>query len=191
MKSVRLILILAVLAAPLLPAQVRAQDERQGIGAVLDFINKLSGPRMLGPSASYFHTLGSGPRLRISVGYLTAVGSDDVIDPDGSSVQALTLAPVLEVPLGGSPVELAAGVRFHRFSGDLADPFWHWSIPGRLQGRFPLGGAASGLRLRLAAGVEYFPEFGAADFDPLVVDVKTDGGEFTFVAQVGFDWVLR
>ena len=90
-------------------------------------------------------------------------------------------------------LELSLGASLHRFLGDADEGFWHGSFPVHLQLRLPLSQArdGGGLHLRAGAGAEYFMEFDADDFAPVAVDWSTDGGNFEFVAYLGFDWVMR
>lgn len=181
------LLILATLGAP---AGLQAQE---GWGGIIDFINRLSGPQMIGVAGSYFRPVTEHARFRISGAFLTRVGSDDVVEPDDAAVRMISIKPAVEIPFGDTPLELSVGASLHRFFGDADEGFWHGSFPAHLQLRLPLSQArdGTGLHLRAGAGVEYFTEFDAADFAPVVVDWSTDGGKFEFVAFLGFDWVLR
>ncbi|HSG47498.1 MAG TPA: hypothetical protein VLA43_06800 [Longimicrobiales bacterium] len=180
------LLILATLGAP---TGLQAQE---GWGGIIDFINRLSGPRMVGVAGSYFHPVSEHARFRISAAFLTRLGSDDVVEPDDAAVRMFSIKPALEIPLK-DPLELSVGASLHRFFGDADEGFWHGSFPVHLQLRLPLSQArdGSGLHLRAGVGAEYFMEFDADDFAPVVVDWSTDGGEFELVAFLGFDWVLR
>ncbi|HSM59665.1 MAG TPA: hypothetical protein VK849_02660, partial [Longimicrobiales bacterium] len=178
---------LVVLACTALPHQARAQEE-DGVGGVIDWIIRLSGPGLVGPAISYFHQFEAGVRVRFSLAYRVSENSDDAIEPDGSSINALTLRPDLEVPIRG-PLEVGAGVSVNRFGGDIDQGFWHASIPVFLQVRAPFD-AAGPWRARAGLGLEYFMEFDAADFDPLTVDVSTSGGEWAPIAFIGVDYVF-
>lgn len=184
-------LVLAVVVMTMTPGAVLAQEEESMLDAVIEFINKLSGPTMVGPAASYAHPMGS-VRLRFSAGYLFSVASDDVIEPDGSSVTMLSLQPAVEFPVGG-PMSIGTGVSMHRFGGDADEGFWHWSIPLYFQGHFRISGTEQEPRmfLRVGMGGEYFPEFGADDFAPITTGVSTDGGELTLTAFAGLSFVVR
>lgn len=157
--------------------------QAQGMGAILDFIQKLSGPKMIGPALSVY-TEGERVRGRFTGAWRWSFNSDDKIDPDGSKITMLSLQPTVEVPLGSSPLDAVAGFALHRFGGDVKEDFWHWSIPAYLQLRFPLTGPVS---VRLAVGGHYFAEFGATDFDDLVVDVSRTGGEWVWASFAGID----
>ncbi|MDT8341984.1 MAG: hypothetical protein RQ751_10770 [Longimicrobiales bacterium] len=182
------LVILSILGSP---TAVRAQ-EGSGWGAILDFINRLSGPRMVGVAGSYFHPVSEHARFRISAAFLNRVGSDDVVEPDDGAVRMFSIKPAVEIPLR-DPLELSLGASLHRFFGDADEAFWHGSFPAHLQLRLPLSGARDGpgLFLRAGAGVEYFLEFDPDDFAPLTVGRSRDGGEFEFVAYLGFDWIPR
>lgn len=182
---------LAILVTLATPTGVRAQEEG-GWGAILDFINRLSGPRMVGVAGSYFHPVSDHARIRLSAAFLNRVGSDDVVEPDDAAVRMFSIKPALEIPLV-APLELSLGASLHRFFGDADEGFWHGSFPVHLQLRLPLSGAreGTGLHLRAGAGAEYFLAFDPDDFAPVAVDWSTDGGQFEFVAYLGLDWVPR
>lgn len=189
MKRTTWIVALALAAGLALPGGAQAQD-REGIGAIIDWINKLSGPTMVGPGVTYYNTVGP-VRLRISGGYLFSVASDDVIEPDGSSVTMLAIKPAVEFPIGRS-FSVGAGLSLSRFGGDADEGFWHWSIPVYGQAKIRLAGDPDTPTwlLRLGLGAEYFPEFGADDFDPIDTGVSKDGGEFTLIGFLRIEYVL-
>ncbi|HZD05473.1 MAG TPA: hypothetical protein VE173_11155 [Longimicrobiales bacterium] len=178
--------LLLLAASPL-----RAQE---GIGAILDWINKLSGPRFGGVGATFYAPLyGEGGeersydtsiRYRLSVAMHFSYDSDDAVDPDGASIRMLTIRNSVEFPVRHIPLDFAVGFSLHRFSGD-PDTFWHWSVPLRAQYRVRLSPTAS---LRFGPTVDVFPKFAADDFQPLTVDVSRDRTEAVFGFLVGVDF---
>ena len=173
-----------VLALALTCALVpRAADAQPRGGGILDFIAKLSGPRMIGPAVS-IASAGDAVRFRGTLAYRVSFDSDERIDPDGADITMWSLQPTAEVPLFDSPLEAVGGIALHRFGGD-ADAFNHVSFPLYLQGRFPLSAV---FEVRAGAGLHYFLEFDTGDFAPLVVDVNRTGGEAVFAAYVGIDF---
>ena len=68
----------------------RGLQAQEGWGGILDFINRLSGPRMVGVAGSYFHPVSETARFRISAAFLTRVGSDDVVEPDDAAAVSYT-----------------------------------------------------------------------------------------------------
>lgn len=191
MRLIRL-LTLSLVVMVTTPSAVFAQEDESMIDAVIEFINKLSGPTMVGPEASYARPVGS-VRLRFSTAYLFSVASDDVVEPDGASVTMLSLKPAIEFPMGDCPMSIGAGVSLHRFGGDADEAVWHWSVPVYFQGHFRVAGTEQEPKvfLRVGMGGEYFPEFGADDFAPLTTGVSTDGGELTLIGFAGLAFVVH
>jgi hypothetical protein len=191
MKGRTWILTLALVAGVALPSAAEAQD-REGIGAIIDWINKLSGPTMVGPGISWYTMLGDDVRLRVSGSYLTSVASDDVIDPDDAGVNAFSIKPAVEFPIGRR-FSVGGGFSLHNFGGDADERFWHWSVPVYGQVRLKLAGteARPTWLMRFGLGAEYFSEFGPDDFAPITTGVSTDGGEVTLVGFLGFEYVLK
>lgn len=181
MRKILIVLVLA-LTASLVPEGAHAQRG----GGILDFIAKLSGPKMIGPAFS-IATSGDEIRFRGTIAYRVSFDSDDEIDPDGADITMWSLQPTVEVPLRGTPVEVTGGIALHRFGGD-ADAFHHVSLPFYLQAHIPLTPV---VLLRTGLGLHYFPAFDADDFAPLVVDVNRSGGEVVVPAiYLGLDFVF-
>ncbi|UCC24615.1 MAG: hypothetical protein JSU98_12880 [Gemmatimonadales bacterium] len=184
MRSFAIVLALLLLPSTWAPPRAQAQD----IGAVIDWIHRLSGPSMLGGAVSVAHPLGSERvRGRLQLAYRVAVASDDRIEPDGASVTMFTIRPGVEIPLFWY-LELNSGIAFNRFGGDADEGFWKASFPVLAQLRIPLGEGR--WMLRAGAGLEYFPKFSEGDFDPIDVSVKTEEGEFAGAFMIGFDWAI-
>lgn len=186
MRSIVTSSVLALVTCAVLVPPAQAQED--GVGGIIDWIIRMSGPAMIGPAGSYFHQFSNGARIRLSVVYRASVGSDDAIDPDGSSINALTFGPDVEVPVTG-PFEIGAGATVNRFGGDVDKGFSKWSFPFFGQARAPLG-AERAWYLRGGFGVEYFTKFDQADFSPLTVDVSTSSGEWAPFAFLGVDFVF-
>jgi hypothetical protein len=174
---------LAVALAGLVPAQpVGAQDE--GIGGLLDWINKLSGPRMVGPALTGWIALNDDFVVRGSVAARWSSTTDESIRPTDNRVSMVSLQPTVEYRISEA-ARLGAGFAFHHFGGD-ADGFWHPSFPLYTQVRFPM---ESRWKAVVTVGAQVFTEFDAADFDPLIVDVSRDGAEASLWLSAGVEYV--
>ena len=177
--------VLLALAAGLTPTEPAA-----GQGGVIDWIHRLSGPSMLGPSVSYFWDT-PHLRIRISGSGRFAVGFRDRTIEDGHSVNMFALQPTVEVPLCEF-VELGGGFAVNRLGGDGHDSFWHVSFPFYGQYRRPVDDAQRWF-LRIGIGGHIFPKFDESDFlgpeDPLPgVQVETSRREVTLGLILGFDY---
>jgi len=157
-------------------------------GGAIDWIHRLSGPSMLGPALSYHSELiEDGLRFRITAAYRVPVGSFDKIKLT-HSLNMVSLQPGIEIPIR-EPYEINAGLAFHRFGGSGHDPVYHWSIPVYGQIRVP----TKNMTFRFGLGGHYFPRFDEEDFHGEGetvpgVQVKMDGGEFSFGLILGIDW---
>jgi len=172
-----------------------------GMGAFLNWIHRLSGPRMFGGSVSYFSpsVFAGGPneggllRARITGAYRHSFSSDDKIDPDGSAIAMISFEPMVEIHLarfGGQnqyTIDFAAGASLNWLRGDITDSFLHTSFPAYFQFGLLL---SNNVFLKLGLGGHWWPQFDASDFAPLVVDVETTKGEFTPAAVLGFDFLI-
>ena len=180
---------------------VQGVEAQGGIGPILDWINKLTGPQFGGvgaqiyfpfrwdgeplprPSAPGEIPFDHGPlRLRLTGSYGWSM------DVTGSTIKMATGEVKLEYPVSFGQVELApvGGYARHRFFGDV-DLFGHqsWSLEGQL--RFPVG---SPVLLRISVGAHFFPRFEATDFEPLTIDVSRTEGETVLGVLVGFDFEI-
>jgi hypothetical protein len=162
-----------------------AEAQDRGLGGILDWINRLSGPRMIGPAATGWVSLGEVPRLRLSVAKRWSRTTDPKISPAGSRLSMWSIQPAMDFKVKG-PLWLGGGVAIHRFGGD-SDAFTHVSIPLYAQARVPFGD--SRVRAVLSAGTHYFPKFDTGDFSPLTVTVERASGEFTFWWGAGIEIV--
>jgi hypothetical protein len=182
MRKLVLTFALLMFSVPCTPTPAEAQ-----MGAIIDWIHRLSGPPMVGPAVSGAVPLNDRIRGSMQVAYRFSRDTDGAIEPEGSSVTMLTIRPGVEISLW-SVVELNTGVSLNQFGGDINEKFWQASFPLLLQFRVP--GSSGRWALRAGFGWEYFPEFGADDFAPLDVNVSMDGGEFAPVSFLGFDWTV-
>jgi hypothetical protein len=155
----------------------------QKAGGIIDWIHRLSGPSMLGPTVSYYWQA-ERVRFRVNGSARFPVGFKSKIDQE-HSLNMLSLQPTLEIPLYRR-IEVTAGLGLHRFGGSGHDAVYQISIPVLGQLRFPVNTSET-LFLRFGMGGHYFPSFDDDAFDG-GVDVKTDGGEITFTAILGFDY---
>jgi hypothetical protein len=164
-------------------------DDGGGLGAFLDWLHRLSGPRFVGGGLSGFLTLpgDAGIRLRLSGAYRTSVSEEGEVVPADANITMITIQPAVEFPLRNLPLDFSLGVGLHRFGGD-AEGFWHYSVPIGLQYRPALGGR---LAPRIGMALNVFPEFEASDFDPLTVTVSRDDAEAVLQVFIGLDFRLR
>ena len=176
---------LVVLAPVLMHTQPAA-----GQGGVIDWIHRLSGPSMLGPSLSHFWETET-IRFRMTVSGRWAVGFKEGTIAKDHSVNMFAIQPTVEVPLCG-PFEAGAGFAFNRLGGRGHDAVWKPTIPFYGQIRHPINMAGTWL-IRVGVGGHLFPSFDESDFrgpedsDPGVT-VETDGVEVTFGMILGLDY---
>lgn len=163
----------------------------QELGAILEWINKLSGPPFGGVGASFSVPLpgheNRDPYLRYRLDGILHFSYDeaDAVDPDDASIRMLTLRNTVAFPVRYLPLDFAVGVGLHRFSGSDFDAFWHWSVPVQAQLRAPLSSAAT---LRFGPSLNVFPAFDDDDFEPLTVDVSREGAEAVLGFFLGLDF---
>ena len=187
MKKLTCLSAMAILASLGWAQPLKAQD---GPGGLLDWIHRLSGPSMLGPSVSYFYTVDSTVRIRGTLSGKWAVGfKESTLDTD-HGINIAGFQPTVEIPISG-PFEVGGGFALNRMGGDGHDAVYQFSIPIFCQIRTKVGSGP--WYLRIGMGAHYFPAFDADDFvGPLGglpgVKVKTDGGEFSFGMFFGLDW---
>jgi hypothetical protein len=150
-----------------------AQDA--GLGAFLDWLHKLSGPRFVGGGVSGFVTLpgDAGVRLRLSGAYRTSTGESGEVTPADANITMLSVQPAVEFPVQSIPIDFGLGVALHRFGGD-AEGFWHYSVPVYVQFRPRNTRRVAPL---LGVGVHVFPRFEPSDFAPLAVTVSRQDSE--------------
>jgi hypothetical protein len=180
--SAALVMLLSLAGTGSLQAQV---------GAIIDWINKLSGPMVLrgGPTLTVG---GQAPdeRLRVRTAFMYGFTFDrsGSVEPEGASIRMLSIQPMLEVTIH-KYVDLGAGVSANYFFGDMGDSFWRPSFPIVASVRpSPKNDHVLLSGLRVGGGVHIFPHFAQGDFDPLTVNVKYEGTEFslTFFAATEF-----
>lgn len=160
-------------------------------GMVLDWINKLSGPGFVRVGAHYAFgpgLAGSEAKVRLTGLGGWKVSEEEGSDAEGRGMRMYSLQATLEAPLVGGSSRSAqilgvVGVAGHVFSGDDFDGFTNFSFPAQVVLRVPFGGSAA-VRLGTGFNVFWFPEDA---FDPLEVDVATEGFEGAWGATVGFE----
>lgn len=160
-------------------------------GLVLDWINKLSGPGFVRIGAHYGFEPGlAGTETRVRVTGMGGwkVSAEEGSDAEDRGMQMYTLQATLETPLVGGSRRSAQllgvlGVAGHVFSGDDFDSFANFSFPAQVVLRIPVGGRAA-VRLGTGFNVFWFPDDA---FDPLVVDVATEGFDGAWGATAGFE----
>lgn len=166
-RSILLVGLVVVGGAERLPAQ--------DLGAILDWLHKLSGPRFVGAglTGSVAPAGDSGIRLRLTGVYRTSISESGEVTPDDANITMLSLQPAVEFPVLGIPIDFGVGVALHRFGGD-AEGFWHYSVPVYVQFRPRNTRRVAPL---LGVGVHVFPRFEPSDFAPLVVTVSRQDAE--------------
>jgi hypothetical protein len=164
----------------------QAEDDGGGLGAILDWLHKLSGPRFVGAGVTGFFTVSdaTGIRLRLDGVYRTSISEAGEVEPENANITMITVQPTVEFPIPNIPFDLGVGVGLHRFGGDV-DGFWHYSIPILAQFR-PRGGGR--VVPRIGVAVHVFPTFDATDFAPLIVDVSRENAEAVLQLFVGLDF---
>lgn len=159
-------------------------------GGVIDWIHRLSGPSMLGPTGSFFWEREQF-RIRVNVSGRLPVGFQDSTIDDDHNLNMLSLQPAVEIPICGGPFEVGLGIAGHRLGGDGHDPVYHLSFPLFGQLRVPVGTSGRWF-FRFGAGTHYFLSFDEEDFlgenEQPGIQVKTDGGEFVFGLILGLDY---
>ncbi len=163
-------------------------DDGGGLGAFLDWLHRLSGPRFVGGGLTAFSTIPGETRIRLRLtgAYRTSVSEEGEVTPADANITMITLQPAVEFPLRNLPVDISLGLGLHRFGGD-ADGFWHYSIPISAQYRSLSGGRFAP---RFGAAVNLFPAFDPSDFAPLDVTVSRDGTEAVLQVFLGLDFWL-
>lgn len=183
-------LIHTVFAVALLSAMSATPAQGQW-GAVLDWINKLSGPGFVRVGAHYAFgdgLAGTDTRIRLTGLAGWKVSAEEGSDAEDRSMQMYSLQATLETPLLGGSRRSAQllgvlGVAGHVFAGDDFDSFTNFSFPAQVVLRIPFGGSAA-LRLGTGFNVFWFPDDA---FEPLVVDVDTESFEGAWGATAGFE----
>ena len=158
----------------------------QGWGGFWNYMNKLSGPESTGIGVNYFReTDAEFPlRVRLGVDIQRSISSDGAIDPDGSSINLFTVSLAVEKDWEVLRFGLAASETL--FFGDFDDSFWHESYRAYVQ--LVARDFVDNLDLTVGPTLYRWPNFGATDFDPLVVDVDRTDAEYTWGLSVGIDW---
>jgi hypothetical protein len=154
-----------------------------GLGAILDYIHRLSGPRMVGPAATGWVSLGEVPRLRLSVARRWSWHYEGAVLPEGRSVRMWSFQPALEARIKG-PLFAGGGVAVHSFDGDFAERFTHVSYPVYAQLRFP---ARAGVQAVVSGGYHIFPAFPEDAFGDLETGVSKTAREGSLWFGVGFE----
>jgi hypothetical protein len=173
----------AILSALVVLLALDAPEEAQGQwGAVLDWINGLSGPRVgrIGPEWA-LAPIDERNRVNLSALYGFHVGDRGNPDSEAADISTFSFQSTLESTLigEGGAAELMSRIGFevHRFSGEF-DSFWAPSFPVLVALRMPIDRWA--IELGTGFNIFKFPEDAFSPFD-------------VGVAREGFDagWTLR
>lgn len=156
------------------------------IGAVLEWINSLSGPGLVrvGPEVALVQV---DDRNRIDLAPLFAVHVDDRgnADTDAADIETFGVQAVLESTLvgSGSPVELRSrlGVEIHRFTGNF-ESFWTPAFPAIVSLHVPVDRWA--FRVGTGFNVYWFPDDA---FEPFDTGVQRDSYDAGWTVQVGIE----
>lgn len=163
----------------------------QDLGAILDWINKLSGPQFWGVGASLSTPLPGhedrDPFFRYRLDGIWHMSYDEAeeVEPDDADIRMFTLRNTVQFPVRYLPLDFAVGLSLHRFSGPDFDAFWHYSVPVQAQLRVALSETAV---LRFGPSLDVFPAFDDEDFLPVVVDVSRDDAEAVIGLFLGVDF---
>ncbi len=163
------------------------------LGAIMDWIHKLSGPGILQGGLTYSVPLTSldeaaVARLRFSLMGGSAIDKSEEVAAPGGDIFLVTGQVMIEFDLARRVVSPGLGVSGHVFFGDV-DTFVKASIPLRLLVR-PLRNTRVLKGLMVAPSLHYFFEWGANDFQPLTVQVSRDSGEVTWGLLLGYEFSL-
>lgn len=181
---------LVPLALVLLALSIPTASEAQ-VGAVIDWINKLSGPGLIRVGPEVTLDLFDDESNRVALAPLFAVHVDDHDNPETEqadigafSVQGTLDSKLLDL---GDSAELRSrfGFEVHRFWGEF-DSFWAPSFPFLVALRVP----ANDLAFRLGTGFNVF-SFPDDAFAPFDVGVETDGFDAGWTVQLGVEYDLN
>lgn len=199
----------AVLLCGSLPLPATAQ-----LGAIIDRIQKMSGPEMTYYGA--FLRFGSPPAARLDrresvgmtrnrqdrasglvwriAGFYGTDGRDDERG-DGLEVTAWRAQVSVEYQIAfpvarGINLGLEPGVSAHRFGGDIDEDFWHVTYPVTLN-LYPFAGCRGWLLrgLSAGAGVHFVPPFDEGEFAP-ITEYATEDWETPFAYHVALELPL-
>lgn len=174
-----ILLALLTLATP-----VRSEAQ---IGAVLEWINSLSGPGLLrvGPQVALVEV---DDRNRIDLAALFAAHVDDRDNPDtdAADIEAFGVQAVLESTLigDGSPVELRSrlGLEIHRFTGNF-ESFWTPAFPAIVSLHVPVDDWS--FHVGTGFNVFWFPDDA---FEPFDTGVQRDSYDAGWTVQAGIQF---
>lgn len=155
--------------------------EAQGLGPLIDWIGKLSGPQFSQAGAFVSFRLEEGKNHRVRLAFMYGTSFDEDV-PGGTDIRIFTVQPTVEAAIAGSAFEFVFGAAYHNFAGDI-DSFDHLSFPVQLQWRPQI---SPSLFFRLAAGVRVFPVFEEDDF-PDPIHVSTDQADIAPAASIGLE----
>jgi hypothetical protein len=159
------------------------------LGAILDWIYKLSGPGVLQlggtgafplPTENEERAAPGAFRVRLSAMIGTTIDKSEEVAPPGGDIFLLTGQGLLEYNFSGGAWSIGAGAGVHWFFGDV-DAFFkpYFTLP-RLMWR-PFRRRQGWERgLTFGASAYHYLKWDAEDFQPLEVDVSRDGGEWTW-----------
>jgi hypothetical protein len=155
--------------------------EAQGLGPLIDWIGKLSGPQFVQAGAFVSFRLEEGKNHRVRLAAMYGTSFDEDV-PGGIDIRIFTFQPTVEAAIAGSDFEFVFGAAYHSFSGDIPS-FSHLSFPLELQWRPQI---SRSLFFRIAAGARVFPAFGEDDF-PNPIHVSTDQADIVPAASIGLE----
>ena len=210
MKKLGFLALALVLTGGAGPTPLEAQSR---MGGFLDWIHRMSGPRMVGLNLSYTHPWGEcgsvddrhwsargsdfralgwrcGWEGRLGVAARGArTGPDDI---NMYSLQAQLDHYYARSRTGKFELGFGIGLAAHYFTSE-APSFWHWSVPV-----YPVKGVwhlveerDRGLSLELNLGLHAFPPFSDDDFGSLTPGMSTEKWELSPAFEFGLGWSFQ
>ena len=163
------------------------------LGAILDWIHKLSGPGIMQAGLTYSAPVGTSPtdrvvaRMRFSGMLGSAIDKSEEVAPPGGDIFLATGQVILELDIAGGVVSPGVGVMAHVFFGDVDTFVKPAIIPARLLIR-PFRKKSVLRGLTIGPSAYYYPKWGADDFQPLTVDVPRRSGELTWGLLLSYEF---
>lgn len=165
-----------------------AQGTSAQVGAILDWISRLSGPGIVRGGVEWAIPVTADEAVSITPAVMVGGKVRDGDGPDGDASLTmysgqLTADVVLAGRAGPTAFLVSAGVAGHRFTGSDFDNFNAFSVPAFVMLRQSLG--ARGHQIRLGVGMNVF-RFGDTAFDPIDVGVEQGKWEASFGINMAF-----
>jgi hypothetical protein len=164
---------------------------RHSTGGIIDWIQKLSGPRVwragvylgidLVDAVPWVDT-GRGVNTRLAYLRSFEVNNRSSVTPANTEISVESWQVTVTVPVvnvGPQLIELGLGYNYHTFTTEVPDSsarkFNHYSIPAFAEAPIRIG--RTPWLINLAAGAHIFPAFNTTDFRPATVNVDRSDPE--------------